>query len=290
MVLSPAEMIISTSGLNNLLRHRRACRDLSCAVGCFCLMLSFYPVPAQVRGATPQSPSLASPQLKRSEGAIPHKLEWRRRFQSQAVLLPVGAADESGALWLITHAGLGKPKEYVTRIDPEGNVTGNYEPQVPLNVAEWVSDLSPATSGHRAGLLASLASGGQQQTFEGAFFLPLGPNGVGAPRRVAGRGPQFPTLVGAGDGEFIAAGDQEPLTLLKLDSEGTVIWRRSFSRKLVLPAIAVSADRKILVVSQGGRYLQLQLLDAAGHLLVSKQIAAEQGLTAAILMDAGPFS
>ena len=253
-------------------------------------MLSFYPVPAQVRGATPQSPSLASPQLKRSEGAIPHKLEWRRRFQSQAVLLPVGAADESGALWLITHAGPGKPKEYVTRIDPEGNVTGNYEPQVPLNVAEWVSDLSPATSGHRAGLLASLASGGQQQTFEGAFFLPLGPNGVGAPRRVAGRGPQFPTLVGAGDGEFIAAGDQEPLTLLNLDSEGTVIWRRSFSRKLVLPAIAVSADRKILVVSQGGNYLQLQLLDAAGHLLVSKQIAAEQGLTAAILMDAGPFS
>ena len=130
--------------------------------------------------------------------------------------------------------------------------------------------MSLATSGRSVGLLASLASGGQQQTFEGAFFAPVGPDGLGAPRRVSGRGPQFATLIGVGSGEFVAAGDQEPLAILKFDSTGTLQWRRFFSRKLVLPTVAVSADRKILVVSQGGAYLQLQLLDESGRPLVSE--------------------
>ena len=130
--------IIGTSRLNDLLRNRRACRNLLCALGCSWLM-PFHPALAQARKATPQSPPLSSAQVERGEGATPHRLEWRRHFQSQSGLSPVGVADDGGTLWLITHAGPGKPKEYVTRIDPEGNVTGNYDPQVPLNLAEWVS-------------------------------------------------------------------------------------------------------------------------------------------------------
>jgi hypothetical protein len=233
--------------------------------------MSLYPVFAQSRKS----------QVDDSGGAIPYKLEWRRHFQSQAGMSPAGAADDGGTLWLITHAGPGKPEKYVTRIDPEGNLTGTYDPHVPLRLTEWVSYLSPAASGRSSGLLASLTSGGHEQTFEGAFFLPLGPDGPGAPRRVAGPGPQFPNLIGAGSDEFIAAGDQEPLTLLKLDSKGDVLWRRSFSRRLALPTVAVGADRKILVGSQGGSYLQLQLLDESGRALVSKQIAARQGTVVA---------
>ena len=60
-----------------------------------------------------------------------------------------------------------------------------------------------------------------------------------------------------------------------------MLWRRSFSRNLVLPTVAVSADRKILVVSQGGSYLQVQLLDESGRPLLSKKIAARQGTVAA---------
>ena len=102
----------------------------------------------------------------------------------------------------------------VLGIDSGGQLTANYDPQVPLKPTEWVDYLSPAASGRSIGLLASLVSGGQQQTFEGAFFVPVRPDGLGAPRRVAGRGPRFPTLIGTGSEEFIAAGDQEPLTLL----------------------------------------------------------------------------
>ena len=50
--------------------------------------------------------------------------------------------------------------------------------------------------------------------FEGAFFMSVGPEGPGAPARIAECGPQFLTMIGAGSGEFIAAGDQRPLTLL----------------------------------------------------------------------------
>jgi hypothetical protein len=69
-----------------------------------------------------------------------------------------------------------------------------------------------------------------------------------------------------------------------MDHAGTVLWHRSFSRKLVLPVVAVSPDRKILVVSQGRTYLQLQLLNESGRPLVSKQMAARQG---AVVADSG---
>jgi hypothetical protein len=146
---------------------------------------------------------------------------------------------------------------------------------------EWIGYLSPAASGRSVGLLASLVSGGQRQTFEGAFFVPVSPDGLGAPKRVAGRGPQFPALVGAGSDQFIAAGDQEPLTLLKLGATGALLWSRSFSRRLVLPTVAVGENGNIFVLSQGGLYILLQMLDPSGRVLGSRRLSARQGTVAA---------
>jgi hypothetical protein len=218
-----------------------------------------------------------------SASASSYKLEWRRHFYLQCGTIPAGSADEDGELWLITRGRL-ITWGTITRIDSEGRLIGTFDPRFPLKPIEWVDYLSPAASGRSIGLLASLVSGGQQQIFEGAFFVPVGRDALGAPRRIAGRGPQFPTLVGAGSGQFIAAGDQEPLTLIKLDSAGSVLWRRSFSSKLVLPTVAVGADRKILVVSQAGGYLQLHLLNQSGRLLASRRIPAAQGT---VVADAG---
>jgi hypothetical protein len=273
-------MIIDIVKLGGFTENRPAGSKVMRVLSCFYLMSSGL-LFAQLTKAPSQSSPATMNRVGGTASANPYKLEWSRHFQLQSSFSPVGAAEDSGTLWLITHAGPGKPKEFLTRIDSRGQLTSSYDPQLPLKPVERVGYLSLATSGRSVGLLASLASGGQQQTFEGAFFAPVGPDGLGAPRRVSGRGPQFATLIGVGSGEFVAAGDQEPLAILKFDSTGTLQWRRFFSRKLVLPTVAVSADRKILVVSQGGAYLQLQLLDESGRPLVSKQIAARQGAVVA---------
>jgi hypothetical protein len=188
-----------------------------------------------------------------------------------------GIADDTGTLWLITHAGPGKPNRSLTKINPDGQLLANYNPVLPLNPFEWVADLSPAASGKSVGLLASLVSGGRDQTFEGAFFMPVGADGLGNPVRIASRGPQFPTMIGAGSDEFVVAGDQEPLTLLRLDFSGKVLWRRSFSRALVLPIVSIGTSGSIFVVSQGGSYLLVDMLGSSGRVLRSKRISAKQG-------------
>jgi hypothetical protein len=213
--------------------------------------------------------------------ADPYRLEWKRDFSILAGIVPVGAATEGGALWLIARSGPGKNEE-LSKIDPEGQLSGTFSPRLPLNPIEWVDYLSPAASGDRVGLLANVISGGRYQTHEGAFFVPVEAGGLGSARRIAGRdGPQFPHLIGDGVGQFIAVGDQEPLTLLKLDATGAQQWRRSFSSKLVLSEVSVGADGNIFVLSQGGNYILLQLLDKTGRLLRSKRIAAKQGTVAA---------
>jgi hypothetical protein len=140
--------------------------------------------------------------------------------------------------------------------------------------------MSLAASGHHAGLLASLVSGGPDETFEGAFFLPVEPDGFGKPVRIAGEGPGFLTMAGAGGGQFIAAGEG-PLTLIELDSGGKALWKRPFSVKLELPVVSVGSSGSIFVLSQGGTYVFLQMLDSSGFVVRSKRIAGVQGVVVA---------
>ncbi len=212
-----------------------------------------------------------------SANANSYSSEWRRHFALQTSLIPVGTADEHGTLWLITSASPGWQGNLLTKIDSEGKFIASYKPNLPLKPIEWVAYLSPAASGQSVGLLASLASGGKQQTFEGAFFVPVGPDSLADPIRIANAGPQFPTLIGDGANQFIAAGDQKPLTLVKVDSSGKVLWRRSFSNNLVLPTVSVGGSGDIYIASQAGAYVLLQKLDASGQVLRSKRIAAKQG-------------
>jgi hypothetical protein len=240
------------------------------------------PLHGQPRNPSPQPDG---PGAEKAEGtltsAVSYRLEWQRHYQLQTEMAPDGTADESGTLWLITRAGPGKPELFLTKIDPDGQLSGRYDPKIPLKAMEWIGSLSPAASGHSVGLLASLVSGERDLTFEGAFFVPARADGLGDARRVADRGPQFPTLVAAGPDQFIAAGDQEPLTLLKVDANGALLWRRSFSRKLVLPTVAVGANGNTFVVSQGGSYLMVQMLDPSGRSLRYKRISAKQGAVVA---------
>jgi hypothetical protein len=214
-------------------------------------------------------------------GAGSYVLEWRHHYQRQIGLAGRGVSDDRGTLWLITHAGPGRPQESLTKIDPDGQLSANYTPTLPLRPIEGIAYLTPAQSGSSVALLASIASGGREQTFEGAFFAPVEESGFGAPVRVAGRGAQFQTMAGAEPDQFIAAGDQEPLTLMKLDATGKVLWRRTFSSKLVLPVVSVGRSGAIFVLSQAGAYILLEKLDPAGHVVRSKRVPAKQGTVVA---------
>ena len=221
---------------------------------------------------------LTAQSISDQAAAIPvtssYKLEWKRHFDIQ-VGITGGVSDEVNALWLVPQAGPGA----LIKIGADGQLAGTYYVHLPLRADEWIESLCPAVTGHNVGLLASLVSGGRLQTFEGAFFIPVGSDGLGVPKRVAGQGPQYLTMVGTEADQFIAAGDQEPLTLLKLDRTGTVLWRRSFSRKLVLPTLDVGPNGGMFMLSQseGGDYVLLQSIDQSGNILASKRISAAQG-------------
>jgi len=259
---------------------RRLGWPLLCVISFFSFAswIGLYGQGADSQSKSTQSETQPSAEIISSAGS--YTLVWRQHYQRQNGLVPIGIADDSGTLWLITHAGPGKPEESLTRINPDGRLIGNYQPVLPLNPIEWVASLAPAAGERSVGLLASIASGGRDQTFEGAFFVPVGADGLGSPVRIAGRGPQFPTMIGAGV-DFIAAGDQEPLTLVKLESSGKVLWRRAFSPKLVLPTLSIGSSGSVFVLSQEGNDIRLQMLDSSGLLLRSKRIAAKQGVIVA---------
>lgn len=64
---------------------------------------------------------------------------------------------------------------------------------------------------------------------------------------------------------------------MKLDRGGRVLWRRSFSRRLVLPTVSVANSGAIFILSQAKHDLVLQVLDSGGRLIRSRRIAALQG-------------
>jgi hypothetical protein len=210
-----------------------------------------------------------------------YKLEWKKKFPFQVSLVPEASADDAGTLWLITSVGHGNPYESLTRIEPDGRVSGTYDPMIAIKPIEDLGHLTLATSGQNVGLLANITSGGRVQTVEGAFFLSMGREGLNPAKRIAGKGPQFLVLAGNGKGQFIAAGDQEPLTLLKLDAIGNRLWRRSFSKELVLPDVAVGANGNTFVLSEGDSSILIQVLAETGRLVKSKQIVAHQGTVVA---------
>jgi hypothetical protein len=222
----------------------------------------------------PRSWEQQPPKIIASAGS--NRLEWRGHYQFQTGLT-VGTSDDKGTLWLITRGSPGKLEEFLTKINPEGNLVASYEPKVPLRPIESVAYLAPAASGKNVGLLASLSSGGRDQTFEGAFFFSVGPDGITSPVRIAHQGPQFPTMIAAEPDRFLVAGDQEPLTLMKLDSGGKVLWRRAFSSKLVLPVVSLGSEGLIFMLSQAGSHVLLQMLDPSGRVVRSKRLSAKQG-------------
>jgi hypothetical protein len=193
-------------------------------------------------------------------------------------------SDSDGGLWIVTE----EPHEFkgfLTRISPDGQQVRGYVPAISLKQGITIDWLTPAAGAGKIAVLANTSSWrGRDITFEGAFFLAAQSDGLGSPTRLAGRGPQFTIMVGTSSGDFIAAGDQDPLTILRLDSAGKVKWRRVLSAKLVLPVPAEGDAGEIFVLSQARSSVLLQVLDVSGRVLRFTSLPGRQGT---IVADSG---
>jgi hypothetical protein len=221
----------------------------------------------------------ASSQIINNAGS--YHMQWRRHFQIQTGLVPAGAADDIGNLWLITHAGPGKPHPFVTKINPNGLVADKLDPVLPLTAAQRIASLTLGVSGNKLGLLASVVSGGREQNLEGAYFVPIVEGAFGRPIFIKQFGAEYPVLIGVEECQFLAASDQSPIALVKLDVSGNEIWRRALSRQLALPTVSLGSAGSSFVLSQGKNFLSLQKIEASGRTSKTQRISSRSGFVVA---------
>jgi hypothetical protein len=247
------------------------------AVACLLLLVRLGPVHGQAQASMPESRETG--EIIASAGS--YRLQWRRHFQFQTGLVPTGVADEAGNLWLITHDGPRKPHDFITKIDPDGLQAGKLDLEVPLTPIQMVGSIMPGTSENSVALLASVTSGGRDMKLEGAYFVPVLGGELGLPILIKPFGAIYPVLTGVRRGQFVAASDQSPIVLVKLDATGKMLWRRSLSHGLALPTVSLGSAGTIFVLAQGKDYLSLQTLDPSGRTMNSQRISARSGLVVA---------
>jgi hypothetical protein len=185
--------------------------------------------------------------------------EWTQTFRTShpCGFSAIGTVDEHDNLWLVCpKVNGGSVIGSLLQIDSAGKM--RLERELPLTLPATANgltmDIQMASSGPTIGVLVSTTLWeGRSASFEGADFMRLRSGELMTPVRISAPGPQFIELVPYGDGEYLAGGDQEPLTLIRLRSDGTVVWRREISRKLVLPQLAAGPNGDILCGFTGRR-------------------------------------
>ncbi len=220
----------------------------------------------------------------------PYTAAWQHTFATpHPCVVLIGAADSENVLWLFSEWFPRRLARIYSlgRIDPSGKLLNSHEMHFPglPDLPDHSGSFSIAANGTRVGLLVTdvKLESGPSVSFEGAFFIRLDTSPAGAPEVVSGPGPQFLSLTAGPDGSFLAVGDQEPLTLVKIGLDGKPTWRRSFSARYVLPETAVASNGDIYVVAQDSVHhdLLLMRLDRNARLLRRVHLPAKQATVAA---------
>lgn len=220
----------------------------------------------------------------------PYVIEWSRVFlprqDCDIGFAPQATADQNEDLWLSCHDYL-KQANGILHFSAAGRLVDLEKPhlKLPTSLDRDSAEFFLAASRNNLGLLINFDRvEGRASYFEGAFFTRIATDGIGAPRRISGPGPWFRCIVGSPDGGFLVAGDQEPLTLIKLSASGELQWRRSFSRRLVLPDVAVTTTRESYVAARAGPSVVVQRINADGQLIRRTSFPASQ---ATVVVDPG---
>jgi hypothetical protein len=211
------------------------------------------------------------------------RTEWTREFATPhpCGFSPRGVVDDKDDLWLVCEGIAGRESlGSLLRVDHTGNLLAQAALGVtlPESATGEITNVELAFNRGQIGVLLNLTrSEGRVEYFEGAFFLTLHNDALSVPSRISGPGPQFLELLPYVDRDYLAAGDQEPLTLVRFHADGAIAWRRVLSRKLALPQLAAAVNGDIYVVSQGGSRLAVHRFNSQGVILGTGSIIAKQG-------------
>ena len=177
--------------------------------------------------------------------------------------------DSSGDLWFISDP-LFDADPRLLHVDASGRIVSvDKLPDAIHPHFPEVSSFALATSTQgNLGILANHSHAmGRAIYNDGADFVVLDRTKWGTPVKVAGSGPEYRALLALSDNHFLAMGDQDPMTLLRLDTAGTVEWRRRFPSKWDLDSGASLKYGAACVLSSGYGFpwMNLMELDDAGH-------------------------
>jgi hypothetical protein len=215
-----------------------------------------------------------------SSPSIADHILWERDFPNLGVSVNGAAvADHNGNLWAVSEF---RGSRRLLCISPMGEMLSNTElpqelnPALPAEISDFKLAASP--SGVVA-LLARYMHGGHVIYFDGAKFASVNSDGsLGPIRKVADGGPEYKELVGVSNDNFLVIGDQSPMVVIRIRSDGDIAWRRTFPSTWVLPSGAALEDGSSCIVSPdyGKAILHLVWLDRLGVVRHREQIAARR--------------
>ncbi len=210
---------------------------------------------------------------------IADHIQWERDFPNLAVPVTGAAvADHAGNLWAVSDY---HRSDRLICIGPDGQMAVNTELPKEMRPVSPVGgpffSLAVSTMGAVALVARYSHAVGSGIYFDGAAFATVNSDGaIGPVKKVAGSGPEYKDFVAMSDEYFLLIGDQSPMRILRLSSEGNVTWHRTFPANWVLPSAAALENGASCIVSPDYRRALSHLvrIDKNGKLQHQEQFVA----------------
>jgi hypothetical protein len=249
------------------------------------IILSFFPNPATAQ----------------VEERLDSHIVWEHEFPNLRVsLLSTVVGDAHDGFWTLADEDFNP--SLLLHISSDGQMLNSYELSAPSKATKNYEirtfHLASVSSG-RIGVLIDYSHViGKANSFDGAKFGWLDDSGnLSQLNEIARPGPEYKEFVSLRDDDFLAIGDQAPQIVVRIGSDGNVIWRRRFPSSWVLPSAAPLEGGAACIVSGGYAkpWLHLIRLDKSGAVRRQTGIPARRGQAAsgpdsvcAVLYDREP--
>ncbi len=232
-----------------------------------------------------------------SAATIADHIEWERDYPNRALsVLGAAVVDHAGNLWTV-----GPWSNRLMCIRADGEMVVNTELPKETWPASTVGGPLFSLAVSPLGTVVVIAryshSVGRTIYSDGAAFALVNPDGkLGPVKKVAGPGLEYKELVALSDEHFLLIGDQSPMIVVRISSDGDATWRRTFPANWVLPSGAALPDGSSCIVSpdDGRPLLHLVWIDKNGAVSHREQLAAgrssavSSGGSCTILYDSEP--
>jgi len=240
---------------------------------------------------------LAASVSAQSAASIANHVDWERDYPTPAPsVLGAAVADRAGNLWAV-----GPSSDRLMCIRADGEMVVNTELPKEIRPADPpggpIFSLAVSPLGTVVLIARYSHAVGRAIYSDGAAFAIVNPDGkLGPVKKVAAPGPEYKELVALSDEHFLLIGDQSPMIVGRLSSDGDATWRRTFPANWVLPSGAALPDGSSCIVSPdyGRALLHLVWIDKNGTVSHREQLTARRsravssGGSCTILYDSEP--